>query len=137
MSFTLSIPRVGVNCLRTVGSWPTCQPTRLTRYSALIEVNFSRRHRRRTSPKRVSLVPVGGAATEEGESIQVVAMSATFPAMDKVVAWLHAVSYVSTFRPVPLREYLVFNRKEFLLDVNKSVDNSFIETQRDDFNDSL
>ena len=48
-----------------------------------------------------------------GPGIQIVAMSATLPQLDRVAAWLGASVFVSQFRPVALDEHAVIQSKVF------------------------
>ncbi|PYH50052.1 DEAD/DEAH box helicase [Aspergillus saccharolyticus JOP 1030-1] len=42
------------------------------------------------------------------QNIQIIGMSATLSNTEMLAEWMHAVYYVSTYRPVPIDEYLVF-----------------------------
>eukprot|EP01080_Neovahlkampfia_damariscottae_P003704 gene3704-6593_t len=47
------------------------------------------------------------------ENIQIIGMSATIPNIEDLSNWLNAILYVSTFRPVPLTEYLKIDNEIF------------------------
>lgn len=40
------------------------------------------------------------------KSVQIIAMSATFPNIQQVADWLHAKLYVTLFRPTKVDEYI-------------------------------
>jgi replicative superfamily II helicase len=40
------------------------------------------------------------------KSVQIIAMSATFPNIKQVAAWLNAELYITDFRPVKVNEYI-------------------------------
>ena len=47
------------------------------------------------------------------ENVQIIGMSATIPNIDDLSNWLNAILYVSSFRPVPLTEYLKIDNEIF------------------------
>ena len=60
------------------------------------------------------------SAFKSQHRVQLVGMSATFSNMPKLCRWLHAASYVSTFRPVELAHFVVAGGCAFRLDPNRS-----------------
>ncbi|KAH8741450.1 mus308/POLQ like SFII DNA helicase [Cryptosporidium ryanae] len=53
-------------------------------------------------------------AESNGNSIQIIGMSATLPNLVDIGNWLDAVVYQSNYRPVPLREHIVLDGKAYL-----------------------